>query len=220
MKAETGKFVVLASGRGSNFQAIIDRISDKFIPATCAALITDNPDAYAIERAKAIGIPVSVIPYRSFSDKESYEKALIAAIEQYNPDLVILAGYMRILGSLIVRKYTGKMLNIHPSLLPSFPGLHAQEQAIRYGVKVAGCTVHFVTEEMDSGPIVIQRTVPVFPEDNGDILADRILLEEHKAFPEAIRLFFERRLIICGRVVSIVPIAGELSERPNEYQGI
>ncbi|HWQ63364.1 MAG TPA: phosphoribosylglycinamide formyltransferase [Methanospirillum sp.] len=203
MKAEKGTFVVLASGRGSNFQAILDKAAEGYIPAVCKALITDNPDAYAIERARAAGIPGEVVSFRSFSDKQTYETALIAAIQKYDPDLVVLAGYMRILGSEIVRKYSGRMVNIHPSLLPSFTGLHAQQQAVNYGVKVAGCTVHFVTEDMDAGPVIIQRTVPVFEGDDGDILADRILIEEHKAFPEAIRLFFERRLRIEGRVVKI-----------------
>ena len=202
MKAEK-TFVVLASGRGSNFQAIIDRVSDGYIPAVCTALITDNPDAYAIERARAAGIPGEVVSFRSFSNKQLYESALIAAIQKYDPDLVVLAGYMRILGSEIVRRYSGRMVNIHPSLLPSFAGLHAQDQAIQYGVKVAGCTVHFVTEDMDAGPVIIQRTVPVLEGDDGDILADRILVEEHKAFPEAIRLFFEERLRIEGRAVRI-----------------
>jgi len=202
MKAEK-TFVVLASGRGSNFQAIIDRVSDGYIPAVCTALITDNPDAYAIERARAAGIPGEVVSFRSFSNKQLYELALIAAIQKYDPDLVVLAGYMRILGSEIVRRYSGRMVNIHPSLLPSFAGLHAQDQAIQYGVKVAGCTVHFVTEDMDAGPVIIQRTVPVLEGDDGDILADRILVEEHKAFPEAIRLFFEERLRIEGRAVKI-----------------
>jgi phosphoribosylglycinamide formyltransferase-1 len=203
MKAGAGTFVVLASGRGSNFQAILDKTTAGYIPATCSALITDNPGAAAIARAESQGIPVEIVPYRSFPDKNSYETALIAAIERYDPDLVVLAGYMRILGIQIVRTYTGRMLNIHPSLLPSFPGLHAQEQAVRYGVKISGCTVHFVTEEMDSGPIVIQRHVPVYPDDDGDILADRILEQEHVAFPEAIRLFFDGRIKIHGRVVSI-----------------
>jgi len=202
MKAEK-TFVVLASGRGSNFQAIIDRVSDGYISAVCTALITDNPDAYAIERARDAGIPGEVVSFRSFADKQSYESALIATIQKYNPDLVVLAGYMRILGSEIVRRYSGRMVNIHPSLLPSFAGLHAQDQAIQYGVKVAGCTVHFVTEDMDAGPVIIQRTVPVLEGDDGDILAERILVEEHKAFPEAIRLFFEERLRIEGRVVRI-----------------
>ena len=204
-----GNFVILASGRGSNAQALLDRVSDEYIPAVCTAIITDNPDAYVIERAKTAGVRVSVVPYRSFSDKAAYENALVDAIRNYDPDLVVLAGYMRILGNEIVRRYAGRMINIHPSLLPSFPGLHAQEQALRYGVKVAGCTVHFVTEDMDAGPVIIQRTVPVLDDDDGDTLALRILDEEHIALPEAVRLFFQGRLIIEGRNVRI----------PEEYKG-
>lgn len=212
MKGEKGSFVVLASGRGSNFQAIIDRVRDGTVPAVCSAMITDNPDAYAIERAKQAGIPVEVVSYRSFTDKGSYEQALIQTIEKYAPHLVVLAGYMRILGSDIVRTYAGRMINIHPSLLPSFPGLHAQEQAIAYGVKVAGCTVHFVTEDMDAGPVIIQRSIPVFEGDDGISLADRILIEEHQAFSEAITLFFEERLVVTGRQVNICPV-GTHSEK-------
>ncbi|MFH0966069.1 MAG: phosphoribosylglycinamide formyltransferase [Methanobacteriota archaeon] len=200
---KAGTFVVLASGRGSNFQAILDQISDGYIPASCSALITDNPDAYAIERARVAGVAVRVVPFRSFPDKEQYETALIGEIQRYDPDLIVLAGYMRILGNSIVRRYAGRMINIHPSLLPSFPGLHAQEQAVRYGVKVAGCTVHFVNEDMDAGPVIIQRTVPVFAGDDGDMLAERILNEEHIAFPEAIRLFFLGKLSIHDRMVMI-----------------
>ena len=203
MGGKFGTFVVLASGRGSNFQAILDRVSDGYIPASCCALITDNPHAYAIERAREAGVRVEVVPFHSYPSKDQYETALIAAIQQYDPDLVVLAGYMRILGDCIVRMYAGRMINIHPSLLPSFPGLHAQAQAVRYGVKIAGCTVHFVTEDMDAGPVIIQRIVPVFENDDGDMLADRILQEEHIAFPDAIRLFFEEKLTIDGRLVRI-----------------
>lgn len=219
MRVKAGTLVVLASGRGSNFQAILDRISDGYIPASCSALITDNPDAYVIERARTSGVEVRVVPFRSFPDKERYEAALIDEIQRYNPDLVVLAGYMRMLGDAIVRTYSGRMINIHPSLLPSFPGLHAQAQAVRYGVKVAGCTVHFVTEDMDAGPVIIQRTVPVFDEDDGDTLAERILDEEHIAFPEAIRLFFQRRLIITGRLVRIRQ-NGEVSLAPENSGGV
>lgn len=196
--------VIMASGRGSNAQAILDRIEDGYIPATCAAVITDNPDAYVIERARTAGVPVSVVPFRSFPNREAYEDRLIETICGYDPDLVVLAGYMRILGSGIVRMFAGRMINIHPSLLPAFSGLHAQEQAIRYGVKVAGCTVHFVTEEMDAGPVIIQRTVPVLDGDTGETLAGRILEEEHTALPEAVRLFCEHRLEITGRLVRVL----------------
>ncbi|NLW77041.1 MAG: phosphoribosylglycinamide formyltransferase [Methanomicrobiales archaeon] len=200
-----GTFVVLASGRGSNFQAIIDRVKEGFIHARCVCLITDNPDAYAITRANKAGIPHEVVSYKSFSDKIRYEEALMEVIARYNPDLIILAGYMRLLGDRIVDTYHGKMINIHPSLLPAFAGLHAQQQALDYGTKVAGCTVHFVTRDMDAGPVIIQRTVPVLDDDDEESLSSRILIEEHQAYPDAVRLFFEHRLRIEGRRVRKLP---------------
>jgi len=198
------RIIVLASGRGSNFQAIIDAIQDGYVPAECAALITDNPQAYAIERAQKAGIPVVVVDYKSFPSREIYERSLLAAMEKETPDLVVLAGYMRILGNPVVRAFPGRMVNIHPALLPSFTGLHAQRQAVEHGVKVAGCTVHFVDESLDGGPIILQRCVPVLEGDDEDMLADRILEQEHVAFPEAIRLFCEGRLRIVGRKVMIL----------------
>lgn len=200
-----GNFVVLASGRGSNFQAILDQVSDRTISASCTALITDNLEAHAIRRAEDAGIAVEVVHYHAFPDKSRYEEALIEAIARYNPDLVVLAGYMRLLGNRIVESYSGRMINIHPSLLPAFPGLHAQRQALDYGTKVAGCTVHFVTNDMDAGPVIIQRTVPVLDDDTEDTLADRILTVEHQAFPEAIRLYFEGKIRLEGRKVRILP---------------
>ena len=199
----TKRIVVVASGRGSNFQAIIGALQRGSIPADCVALVTDNPKAYAIERAEAAGIPVVVVDYDSFATRELYERALLAALKEKNPDLVVLAGYMRILGSSIVREYAGKMLNIHPALLPSFTGLHAQRQALEHGVKLAGCTVHFVDESLDGGPIILQRCVRVMDDDDEDTLANRILIQEHIALPEAIRLFCEDRLTIEGRKVKV-----------------
>lgn len=197
------RVVVLASGRGSNFQAIIDAIAAGTLRAACAGLVTDNPRAYAIERAGKAGIPVTVVDYADSPDKEHYERRLLSAMEGTGADLFVLAGYMRILGAGIVRRFPGMIINIHPALLPAFPGLHAQEQAVRYGVKVAGCTVHFVDEVMDGGPIIVQACVPVFPDDTGDSLADRILAEEHRCLPLAIRLFCEGKLSIEGRRVRI-----------------
>ncbi len=197
------RIAVLASGRGSNFQAVIDAIAAGTIPATCVALITDNPEAYAIERAGKAGIPVRIINFASFPTREAYEQALLAAMEEARADLYVLAGYMRILGSGVVQAFPGKMVNIHPALLPSFTGLHAQRQAVLHGVKVAGCTVHFVDDSLDGGPIILQKCVPVMDDDDEDDLADRILEQEHIAFPEAIRLFCEDRLVIEGRKVRI-----------------
>lgn len=195
------RIAVLASGRGSNFQAMVDAIQAGRIPADCVALITDNPKAYAIERAEKAGIPHIVIDYASFPSREVYERALLSAMQEVNADLFVLAGYMRILGTTIVRAFPGRMVNIHPALLPSFTGLHAQRQAVQYGVKVAGCTVHFVDESLDGGPIILQRCVPVLDGDDEDSLADRILDQEHICFPEAVRLFCEDRLEIVGRKV-------------------
>lgn len=197
------RITVLASGRGSNFQAIIDAIRAGTIPARCVALITDNPNAYAIERAGKAGIPVVVIDYASFPSREVYERALLSAMQQQDADLFVLAGYMRILGKGIVQAFPGRMVNIHPALLPSFTGLHAQRQAIEYGVKLAGCTVHFVDENLDCGPIILQRSVPVMEDDDEETLAERILEQEHIAFPEAVRLFCEDRLEITGRKVRV-----------------
>jgi phosphoribosylglycinamide formyltransferase-1 len=197
------RIVVLASGRGSNFQAMIDAIAAGKVPASCVALITDNPKAYAIERAGKADIPVRVVDFAAFPTREAYEQALLAAMQEARADLYVLAGYMRILSPEIVRAFPGKMVNIHPALLPSFTGLHAQRQAVLHGVKVSGCTVHFVDESLDGGPIILQNAVPVLDNDDEDSLADRILEKEHICYPEAIRLFCEDRLEIVGRKVRV-----------------
>jgi len=197
------RIAVLVSGRGSNFQAVIDAITAGRIPGSCVALITDNPKAYAIERAENANVPVIVLDYASFPSKGAYEQALLAAMREQKADLFVLAGYMRILGAVIIQAFPGKIVNIHPALLPSFTGLHAQRQAVAYGVKVAGCTVHFVDENLDCGPIILQKCVPVLADDDEDSLAERILIEEHTCYPEAIRLFCEDRLEIIGRTVRI-----------------
>ena len=197
------RIAVLASGRGSNFQAVIEAIGAHRIPAACVALITDNPKAYAIERAQKADVPVIVLDYASFPSKDAYEYALLAAMRQQKADLFVLAGYMRILGTAIVQAFPQKIVNIHPALLPSFTGLHAQRQAVQYGVKVAGCTVHFVDENLDCGPIILQKCVPVLRDDDEDSLAERILIEEHKCYREAIRLFCEGGPEMSGRTVRI-----------------
>ena len=197
------RIAVLASGRGSNFQAVIDAIRDGRVPAECVRLITDNPDAYAISRARAADVPVSVVEYASFPSREGYELALLAVMQDCRADLFVLAGYMRIVGSGIVQAFSGRIINIHPALLPSFPGLHGQRQAVLHGVKVSGCTVHSVDESLDGGPIIIQQCVPVLEEDDEDTLAARILEQEHRCLPEALRLFCEDRLVIDGRLVRI-----------------
>jgi phosphoribosylglycinamide formyltransferase-1 len=199
----TKRVAVLASGRGSNFQALIDAVSRGEVPAELVALITDNPEAYAIERAQKAAIPHAVVDYDSFPSREAYERALLVVMHEFFPDLVVLAGYMRIVGSGIVRAYEGRMINIHPALLPSFPGLHGQRQALIHGVKISGCTVHFVDESLDGGPIIVQRCVPVMEDDDEERLAGRILIEEHRVLPLAVKLFCEGRLGIEGRRVVV-----------------
>jgi phosphoribosylglycinamide formyltransferase-1 len=201
MTSRPHRIVVLASGRGSNFQAIIDAAAGGSIQAVCAGLITDNPGAYAVTRAHDAGVPVTVVDYLAFSSRQDYEHALLAAMEASAADLFVLAGYMRILSAHVVARFPDRIINIHPALLPSFPGLHAQQQALDHGVKIAGCTVHFVTEEMDAGPIIAQRCVPVHEDDDSESLAARILAFEHLCLVEAVRLFCEGRLKLEGRVV-------------------
>jgi phosphoribosylglycinamide formyltransferase-1 len=197
------RIAVLASGRGSNFQALIDAVHEGRIPGRLIALLTDNPDAYAVVRAKDAGIPVKIIDYKAHSSRAGYETALRDTMRQSDADLFVLAGYMRILDPGTVQGFRGRIINIHPALLPSFPGLHAQRQALAHGVKVAGCTVHFVDEETDHGPIILQTCVPVLEDDDDETLAERILLEEHHCLPEAVRLFCEGKIRIHGRRVQI-----------------
>jgi phosphoribosylglycinamide formyltransferase-1 len=201
---EEKRIAVLASGRGSNFQALIDAARSGYFPAVIARLLTDNREAYAIRRARDAGIPVSVLDFGSFPGKEAYEAALEEEMEGCDADLFVLAGYMRILPAVIVRKFRGRIMNIHPALLPSFPGLHAQRQALGYGVKVSGCTVHFVDEGTDTGPIIIQRCIPVEEGDDEEALSNRILVEEHRILAEAVRLFCEGRLRLDGRKVLVL----------------
>jgi phosphoribosylglycinamide formyltransferase-1 len=198
---------VLASGRGSNFEALAEAAAGGRIAAGMAVLVSDRPGARALEVARARGIDAVVVDYREHPNREAHDKALIAALEQRQVGLVCLAGYMRILGGVFVRHFEGRLLNIHPSLLPAFPGLHAQRQALEHGVRVTGATVHFAEEGVDTGPIVLQAAVPVLPDDTEHTLAGRILVEEHRIYPEAVRLFAERRLRIAGRRVEIAPPA-------------
>lgn len=204
MRKKMKRIAVIASGRGSNFQAVLDAIQNGTVPAECTALITDNPKAYALERAKKAGVPWRIIDYATFPSREVYERALLTAMQDVNADLFVLAGYMRILGASIVRAFPGKIINIHPALLPGFTGLHAQRQALQHGVKVAGCTVHFVDESLDGGPIILQQCVTVLETDDEDALAERILMHEHLCLPESIRLFCEERLVIEGRKVRVL----------------
>ncbi len=194
---------VLASGRGSNFQAIIDAIDSGHIDAVISVLITDNPGAFAIERAGRHGIEVLVMRPKEFGTRDSYFAAISEELKSRSVRLVVLAGFMRIVGKPLVDAFPHGIMNIHPALLPSFPGLHGQKQANDYGVKISGCTVHFVDEGMDTGPIIIQAAVPVLDDDTEESLSERILKFEHKIFPEAVRLFSQDRLEVVGRRVRI-----------------
>ena len=195
---------VLVSGRGSNLQAILDAIHAGRLPlAKVGVVISDNPEAKALLRVRGMGIPTVVLERKAFADRTAYETALADELERHQVDLVVLAGFMRILSSCFIQRFPGAIVNIHPSLLPAFPGLDAQGQALRYGVKVAGCTVHFVDEGMDSGPIILQEAVPVESGDTTETLAERILHVEHRLYPRAIALFCEERLEIEGRQVHI-----------------
>lgn len=198
------KLGVLASGRGSNLQAIIDAIERGTLDAEIKIVISNVENAYALERARKHGIKTTFIEHRK-KKRRDFEKELVDVLKKSDVELVILAGFMRILTPYFIKQFENRIMNIHPALLPSFPGLHAQEQAYNYGVKVSGCTVHFVNEDVDGGPIIIQKCVPVHENDTPETLAARILEEEHKAYPEAIQLFAEGRLKIEGRRVRILP---------------
>jgi phosphoribosylglycinamide formyltransferase-1 len=200
----TPKIGVLVSGRGSNLQAIIDAIKNKELNAEIAVVISDNPKAFALERASKAGIETAVIELKKFKAKDDYENEIVKTLKAKKAELVCLAGYMRIVGPAILKEFKAKIINIHPSLLPAFPGLHTQKQALEHGVKVSGCTVHFVDEGTDTGPIIIQSAVPVLEHDTEETLSERILEQEHRIYVEAIKLFSERRLVLEGRTVRVL----------------
>ena len=199
------KLGVLISGSGSNLQSIIDNIESGYISATIAVVITNNTGAYGIERAKKHGIPVEFVNFKGFSTREEYDGELVALLEAYGVELVLLAGYMKVVTGILLNAFKNRVINIHPALLPSFPGLHVQQKAIDHGAKFSGCTVHFVDEGVDTGPIIAQAAVPIFDDDTSDTLAQRILREEHKIYPLAVKLYTENRLRIKGRRVIIEP---------------
>lgn len=202
---------VLASGRGSNFQSIIDEIESRRLNAEIAVLITDNPSAFAIERAKRHGIEYLVMRPKEYSSKDDYFVKIAEELRKRDVGLVVLAGFMRIVRKPLIDAFPNRIMNIHPALLPAFPGLHGQRQALEYGAKISGCTVHFVDEGMDTGPIIIQAAVPVFQDDTEETLSERILRLEHKIYPEAIRLFSEGRIEVEGRMVRINPPHADVS---------
>ncbi len=195
---------VFCSGRGSNFQAIADNIKKKKIRAKIALMVCDNPQAYDLERARIEKIKTLIIERKNFKSKEDYETEIIRRLEQENIGLICLAGYMRIVGSAIIKKYRDKIINIHPALLPAFKGAHAIKDALDCGARVTGVTVHFVDEEMDHGPIILQEALEVRQHDNEESLAKRIHKIEHKLYPQAVKLFVEGKLIISKQGVEIV----------------
>ena len=195
---------VLCSGRGTNLQSIIAAVESGQIPAPIGVVLTDKPGVMALERAEKAGIPHLCINRKECADKQEFEEKLVKELHAHGVTLVVLAGFMRILSPYFVREFKGRILNIHPALLPSFPGAHAHRDVLAYGVKVSGVTIHFVDEGTDSGPIILQAAVPVEDDDTEDTLAARVLVEEHKLYPRAIELYLKGKLKVEGRKVRII----------------
>ncbi len=202
MPSEKFKLAVLVSGRGSNLQAIIDSIEKNNLVAEISLVLSNVPDAYALQRSKKHGLESVFLDPEKFSSRDDYEKQMIELLQSKSVDLVCLAGFMRILGKKFIETFSGKIINIHPSLLPAFPGLNVQKKALEHGVKFSGCTVHFVNEEVDGGAIILQAVVPILDADDVQSLSDRILEQEHIIYPEAIRLIIEDSLEFSGRQVT------------------
>ena len=195
--------VVLISGSGSNLQTLIDGIVDGAINAKISLVISNNPDAYGLERASLAGIPTEALAHGDFASRDDFDRALMQAIDEYNPSLVVLAGFMRLLGDDFVHHYVGRMLNIHPSLLPKYRGLHTHQRALDAGDSEHGATVHFVTPELDNGPLILQAAVPILEEDNAQLLAARVLEQEHIIYPLVVSWFADRRLKLKGDLVML-----------------
>jgi len=192
---------VLISGSGTNLQAIINAIEAKRLDARIEVVLSNRADAYGLVRAKKHGIPVEVLDHKSFPSREAFDQAVVDILRARDVELAVLAGFMRLLSPVFVAAYSNRIMNIHPALLPAFPGLHVQQKAVEHGVRFSGCTVHFVNEACDEGPIIMQAVVPVFPDDTAEALAARILEQEHRIYPRAIQLYSEGRLRIEGRKV-------------------
>ena len=202
MSTARAPVVILISGRGSNLQAILDETRVGRLPVDIRAVISNNPQAAGLQRAAAAGIPTAVVNHRDYAERTDFDRALIAAIDRHRPQLVVLAGLMRILGEEFIRHYAGRLINIHPSLLPAFRGLDTHARALAAGAREHGASVHFVTNDLDGGPVIVQATVPVQRDDTPADLAARVLEQEHRIFPLAIRWFAEGRLTIRnGRVL-------------------
>jgi len=194
---------VLISGGGTNLQAIIDAIEAKRLDAVIKLVLSNKFEAYGLVRARNHGIATAILDHRSYPSREAYDQAVVDLLGAHGVELVILAGFMRLLSPVLVKAYANRIMNIHPALLPAFPGLHVQKKALEHGVRFSGCTVHFVNEECDEGPIVMQAVVPVFVDDTEETLAARILKEEHRIYPRAIQLYAEGRLRVEGRRVIV-----------------
>lgn len=203
-KKEEGRIAILISGRGTNMENIIRACKNEEIPAKVVLVISDNEEAKGIKIAQSYGVDTKVISRKNYSSKDEFEDEMIKNIKEARADLICLAGFMRVLSERFVKEFEGMIMNIHPALLPSFPGLHAQRQALEYGVKITGATVHFVDEKVDHGPIIIQVAVPVLENDTEESLSERILSEEHKIYIKAIQLFFGGKLKVEGRKVKIL----------------
>ena len=190
---------VLISGRGSNLQAILDAIAEGRLDACVGVVVSNQADAQGLERAEKAGLPTAVVSHKDYDSREAFDEAVLAQLKSHDVDIVCLAGFMRILSSVLVRAFPSRILNIHPSLLPAFAGLHAQRQAVEHGAKVSGCTVHLVDEELDHGPILLQAPVPVEEGDSEESLSARILEHEHKLYPVAIQLILDGKVRVDGR---------------------
>lgn len=193
--------VILISGRGSNMESLLAAVAAGTLPVRVAAVLSNRPDAAGLQSAAAQGVPTRVVDHKQFVDRAAFDAAMSEAIDAFAPDLVVLAGFMRILSEGFVRRYEGRLMNIHPSLLPAFPGLHTHRKALDEGVRVHGCTVHFVTPTLDHGPVVVQAAVPVLDDDDEAALAARVLAQEHRVYPQAVRWFAEGRLRLVGQRV-------------------
>lgn len=202
MGSKKFKLAVLVSGQGTNLQALIDQIEQGTLSAEISIVVSNVKEAFALERAENHGIKTFFLDPRSYSEKGGFDRALIDLLQAEAVDLVCLAGFMRILGKAFIKIFAGKIINIHPSLLPAFPGLHSQRQALEYGVKFSGCTVHFVDEGVDSGPIILQSVVPLYDSDDEETLSRRILEQEHIIYPRAVQLMVENRLTVSARKVA------------------
>lgn len=212
LPAERIKLGVLASGSGTNLEAIAQAIESGGVPASIVVLLSDNSEAFALERARRRGIPTRVVELKDLSDRAAFDHAVLEALLEAGVELIVLAGYMKLVGNEITEAYRGRIMNIHPALLPSFPGEHGVRDALEHGVKVSGVTVHFVDEGLDTGPIIIQEAVPVEEEDDEASLHNRIHLAEYRVYPQAIKLFAEGRLVVEGGKVKVLPAGGAVRD--------